>query len=240
MRFQGQAKLGFFPLPTPEAKRLKSWLNFPGEFAALDPCIGDGVAFAALLESTSARRYGIEIDAHRTAQAKTLGFEVLQANALDVRCPAESVSLLYLNPPYDWEYGQSRNQRLELVFLEHTFRWLKPEGVLLFVIPQPRIKSCAWLLAEHFRNIRVFRLTDPECARFKQVAVLGVRRKRHDRLRDAALTEATRYLEALSTQDQLGELVDAPVASYRVPESGPIILTSIGIPLDQVEDLLLK
>jgi hypothetical protein len=27
-----------------------------------------------------------------------------------MRCPVESVSLLYLNPPYDWESGQSGNQ----------------------------------------------------------------------------------------------------------------------------------
>jgi len=44
-----------------------------------------------------------------------LGIETLQANALDVRCPAESISLLYLNPPYDLEVGQMNNQRLELV-----------------------------------------------------------------------------------------------------------------------------
>jgi hypothetical protein len=41
---------------------------------------------------------------------------------------AESISLLYLNPPYDLESGQTNNQRLELVFLEHTYRWLKPGG----------------------------------------------------------------------------------------------------------------
>ena len=41
-------------------------------------------------------------------------------NTMDVRCPAEALSLLYLNPPYDFETGETNNQRLELVFLEHT------------------------------------------------------------------------------------------------------------------------
>jgi integrase len=58
---------------------------------------------------------------------------------MDVRCPAESVSFLYLNPPYDLEVGQTNNQRMELVFLEHTYRWLKPGGVLIFVIPQSQL-----------------------------------------------------------------------------------------------------
>lgn len=240
MRFQGQAKLGFFPLPSAEAVRLRRRLSFPEQFSALDPCVGDGAAFATLLESSNALSYGIEIDAHRSAQARAVGIDVLQANTLDVRCCTESVSLMYLNPPYDWEYGQGKNERLELIFLQHTYRWLKGEGVLLFVIPQPRMQSCARLLAEHFRDIRVYRLTAPQSLRFKQVAIMAVRRKRHDRLRDSALTEAVRYLEGLAIQDQIAELGDTPKAGYQVPISGPLQLTNTGLPLDQVEDLLLQ
>jgi hypothetical protein len=99
MRAHGQAKLGFYPLPLAEADRLKSWLQFSEQCSALDPCVGDGVAFTHLLNGVMARRYGIEIDANRAEQAKALGIETLQANTLDVRCPAEAVSLLYLNPP---------------------------------------------------------------------------------------------------------------------------------------------
>jgi hypothetical protein len=33
------------------------------------------MAFAALLEGTTAARYGIEIDAHRSAQARSFGIE---------------------------------------------------------------------------------------------------------------------------------------------------------------------
>jgi hypothetical protein len=104
-----------------------------------------------------------------------------------VRCPAESISLLYLNPPYDLEVGQTDNQRLELVFLEHTYRWLKPSGVLIFVIPQPQLKSCARILSEYFGDLAVYRLTEPASVQYKQVAVLGRRRKRHQHLRDSAL-----------------------------------------------------
>src|SRR5713101_552254 len=153
MRPYGKARLGFFPLPVPEAARLKNCLAFPSEFSALDPCVGDGVAFAHLLHDVTAHRYGIEIDAHRTEQARNLGIEILQANAMDVRCQAEAVSLLYLNPPHDWEAGESNNQRLESVFLEHTYRWLKPTGVLVFVIPQLRLTKCARLLSEQFTDL---------------------------------------------------------------------------------------
>ncbi len=240
MRPQGQTKLGFFPLPVAEARRLKNWLSFPERFSALDPCVGDGLAFTHLLDGVSAHRYGIEIDASRAEQARAFGVETVQANAMDVRCPPEAVSLLYLNPPYDWESGESNNQRLELVFLEHSYRWLKTGGVLLFVIPQPRLAKCARLLSEHFTDLRVFRLTEPACLQYKQIVVLATRRKRHARVTDAALLDGVRYLEALTMKPELEPLGDAAEVRYEVPASEPAVLTNMGIPLDEVEDLLLE
>ena len=238
MHIHGKTKLGFFPLPATAAKRLKSYLAFPSQFSALDSCAGDGVAFTALLEGTAGQRYAIEIDAYRAAQARSLGLEALQANTMDVRCPVESLSLLYLNPSYDWEAGQSGNQRLELVFLEHSYRWLKPEGVLILVIPQARLKPCARLLADHFKDIRVYRLTEPECVQYKQIAILATRRKRSDRLRDSVLVDSTQYLEHLALQQELAPMGDLPETSYAVPPSGPVALTNLGLPLDEIEDLL--
>jgi hypothetical protein len=55
MRPHGKTKLGFFPLPAPEAEGLKNRLAFALEFSALDPCVGDGV--------------GIEIDTYRVEPA---------------------------------------------------------------------------------------------------------------------------------------------------------------------------
>ena len=240
MRPYGKTKLGFFPLPIAESTRLKNWLAFPQQFSALDPCVGDGVAFANLLRDVPAHRYGIEIDAYRAEQAQALGVETVQADAMDVRCPAESLSLLYLNPPYDWEAGASNNQRLESVFLEHTYRWLKPAGVLVFVIPQLHVAKCARLLCEQFTDLRVFRLTEPACLRYKQIAVLATRTKRHARLSDAALLDAVRYLETLAPKAELEPLGDTPDVRYEVPASEPVLLTNTGIPLDELEDLLLE
>jgi Uncharacterised methyltransferase family (DUF6094) len=240
MRPHGKTKLGFFPLPLPEAARLKNWLAVASESSAIDPCVGDGVAFTHLLHGATAHRYGIEIDAYRAEQARALGIETLQANTMDVRCQAEAVSLLYLNPPYDWESGESNNQRLEFVFLEHTYRWLKAGGVLIFVIPQLRLAKCARLLAEYFTDLRVFRFTEPACLQYKQIVVLGTRRKRHSKVSDAVLADGVRYLEALATKTDLEPQGDNPEFQYEVPSSEPVVLTHVGIPLDEVEDLLLE
>src|SRR5580704_17259922 len=238
MRPHGKTKLGFFPLALEEAERLKKCLAFASEFSALDPCVGDGVAFTHLLQGITAHRYGIEIDAYRAERACAVGIETLQANTMDVRCQAEAVSLLYLNPPYDWESGESNNQRLELVFLDHSYRWLKSSGVLVFVIPQLRLAKCARLLSEHFTDLRVFRLTDPACLQYKQIVVVATRRKRHSKVTDAALLDAVRYLEALATKSEIEPLGDTAEVRYEVPASEPAVLTNMGIPLDEVEDLL--
>jgi SAM-dependent methyltransferase len=239
MRPQGKTKLGFFPLPTPEAERLRNYLAFSSAFSAVDPCVGDGLAFTQLLKQTPADRYGIEIDANRVEHAKALGIETLHANTMNVRCLAESISLLYLNPPYDLEVGQTNNQRLELVFLEHTYRWLKPGGVLVFVIPQPQLKACARILGEHFGDLAIYRLTEPASVQYKQVVVLGTRRKRHQHLRDSVLLESVRWLERLAWKTDLPALTHAPATRCEIPPSGPVVLTNSGIPLDEVEDLLL-
>jgi hypothetical protein len=58
---------------------------------------------------------------------------VIQGNCFDVHSAVESFSLLFLNPPYDFEVSENRNARMEYLFLDQTYRWLKPGGVLVLV-----------------------------------------------------------------------------------------------------------
>jgi len=240
IRNAGRLKLGFYPLPQSEAQKLKSHLAFPAEpFAALDPCVGDGAAFATILENTTALRYGIELDSYRAEQARKLGIDVAHGNALETQCRVDSLALVYLNPPYDFEVGRTDNQRMELVFLRHTGRWVMPGGILIFIVPQRQLVGCARILAEHFENIRVYRLTAPESLKYNQVAVLAVRRKRQNRLRDELLEAHTRQLEQLAQAD-LPPLPDRTDIRYPVPPTAPSALVCNGLPLDEIEDKLIE
>jgi 16S rRNA G966 N2-methylase RsmD len=238
MRLAGRLKLGFYPLPVREAQRIRTRLKYPEQFSAIDPCVGDGVAFKELLGSSDAHAYGVEIDSYRAEQAEQLGIKVIQANALTVRSPVESVSLLYLNPPYDFEIGQQGNKRLESVFLEHTYRWLRQKGVLVFVIPQTQLRVCARLLAEQFIDLRIYRMTELESVQYSQVVVMALRRPRTVHLQDSELLQSTEYLRRMADQAEIEPLTDAADATYAVPPSGPASFVGQGIPLDKVEDLL--
>ncbi len=86
MRLAGKERLGFYPLPVAEANRIRGFLQFPkASCAALDPCVGDGVAFAALTADSEVLRYGIELDAYRAEQARERIPSVLHGNALEVQ-----------------------------------------------------------------------------------------------------------------------------------------------------------
>jgi hypothetical protein len=244
MRPAGRARLGFYPLPIPEAERIRRFVAFPDQqCCALDPCVGDGAAFAEITSVKRVLRYGIELEAGRADQARTKEIEVIHGNSFDVQCPVESFSLVYLNPPYDFEISEERSQRMEKLFLEHVYRWLKPGGILVLIVPARRIADCTVLLSRHFRDIRVYRLTEPESVRYGQVAVFGLRRTRQerDRLLDAEIIQAQLWLASVEREFQiLSPLPLEPDHLYAAPPGGPVRLVHRGLPLDQIEDLLPK
>ena len=121
MRFEGKSRLGFYPLPLSEAQRIRKFLLFPDEpSSAIDPCVGDGVAFEAITTGADVLRYGIELDAYRADQARKRVPNTIQGNALEVHCPVESLSCVYCNPPYDWTLRPADSRRTEQAFLSHT------------------------------------------------------------------------------------------------------------------------
>ena len=165
------------------------------------------------------------------------GIETIQGNAFDAIARPESFSLLYLNPPYDSEIGSIANRRMEAVFLEHTYRWLTMEGVLILVIPFERLHDCAGILASHFTQFAVLRMTDEESVKYRQIAVLGLRRD----VRGAAVENNKRQLLSVGLYGSflgLPELQPDACLPYSVPPSGAAELSYRGLPYDLLEDLL--
>jgi len=106
MRLAAALRMAFYPLPVSEAERLRRFLRFPESgCAAIDPSVGDGVAFAALTGNASIFRYGLELDSYRAEQARERVQHVIQGNALETHCPVESLSLLYENCPMGPNWG---------------------------------------------------------------------------------------------------------------------------------------
>jgi hypothetical protein len=236
-RNAARLKMGYYPLPESEATRLRALLEFTGPASVVDPCVGQGTALEIVTQGAGVRRFGVELDAERALIAQSKGIGTIQGNAFDAVAKPESFSLLYLNPPYDSEIGQVANNRMERLFLDHTYRWLAMDGVLAIVIPFERLMDCAGLLSSHFTALNVFRMTDEESVRFRQIAVLGVR----SNVRGSAIDANKRLLQRIGlygNYQELPELAPDACEPYRVPPSGESALSYRGLPYDLLEDLL--
>lgn len=237
MRNAARLKMGYYPLPESEGVKLRSLLAYSQPASVIDPCVGQGLALRLITSDALARCYGVELDAERARLVSASGIETIQGNVFDAVVSSESFSLLYLNPPYDSEIGSIANRRMEAVFLEHTYRWLMMDGILVFVIPFERLHDCAGILSSHFAGLNVYRMTDPDSVQYRQIAVLGVRRE----VRGIAVENNKRQLQSIGIYgsfQKLPELTPGVCTPYIVPASGPVEMSYRGLPYDLLEDLL--
>jgi len=235
MRNVARLKMGYYPLPESEGVKIRSLLTYTQPASVIDPCVGQGTALHLVTSNAAVRRYGVELDAERAQIAGANGIETIQGNAFDAIARPESFSLLYLNPPYDSEIGSIANRRMEVVFLEHTYRWLAMEGVLILVIPFERLHDCAGILGSHFTQLAVLRMTDEESVQYRQIAVFGVRRD----VRGAAVESNKRQLVNIGLYgsfQKLPELHSGACPPYLVPPSSEAELSYRGLPYDLLED----
>jgi SAM-dependent methyltransferase len=244
-RPQSKVRMGYVPLPEAEARRIRRHLMYPSSgIAVLDPCVGEGRALELITESVNGHRYGIELDAHRAAQARARVGHVIYGDCFDVECHVESFSLLMLNPPYDSAPNdEGASERMEALFLQHTYRWLKPGGILILVIPVAQLAVCGNRLSVQFKGTEAYRLSEPDSVRYKQVVLFGVRRTRRERerLSEWEITQARiEYGRKARDYESLPVLTGEPGHVYPVPEAGPVEMIHRGLPLDVIEDLLPK
>lgn len=237
MRNAARLKMGYYPLPESEGVKLRSLLSYSQSASVIDPCVGQGHALRLVTSEAPVRRYGVELDAERARIASASGIDTIQGNTFDAVVRSESFSLLYLNPPYDSEIGSIANRRMEAVFLEHTYRWLIMQGILVLVIPFERLHDCAGILSSHFSNLNVLRMTDPDSVQYRQIAVLGVRHE----VRGLTVENNKRQLQSIGLYgsfQKLPELSLGVCAPYSVPASDAVDISYRGLPYDLLEDLL--
>jgi tRNA1(Val) A37 N6-methylase TrmN6 len=243
MRTAGRLKLAYYPLASAEAERIRRFLQFQGEASVLDPCAGTGAALQTITHDAPVLRYGIELDAYRAGEAKRVLDHVIQGSAFEAHAPVESFSFLYINSPFDFEIGEGKNQRMERIFLEYVYRWVRQAGGLVMIAPFDRVYECRNVLTPHFRDKAIYRLTEPEAVKYKQVVVFGIRRTRQERERmtDHAVQQGNRRLLELTRRyEEIPPLPDTPDRMYTVPPSLPAKPEYRGLPLDLIEDLLEK
>lgn len=152
--------------------------------------------------------YGIEPNVERAREALDPIPNLLVTSYFTATLSEGGFQLAFVNPPYDTESADDvgvggagpsgpsgtttkRSERLELRFLRRTTNKLAADGVLVWIVPQVRLREAAKHLAEHYRDLACWRFPDvpwrppdapdrpltPMYAAFSQVALLGRRRR---------------------------------------------------------------
>ena len=183
-------KAGFYPTQEPQAVYMKQLIEFSGDAIAIDTTCGTGEILAYLCDQPENENgevvnnvvtYGVEIDLARGEQAKETLDHVIVAPIESCIISNDAVQFAYLNPPYLSTIKDStgKTERMEFIELERILRYLAPGGVLMYVIPYYRLghDRIARLLATHFNKVSVMRYTDENFDEFKQVVIIGHRKK---------------------------------------------------------------
>ncbi|MDY6839631.1 MAG: DUF6094 domain-containing protein [Thermodesulfobacteriota bacterium] len=231
MRLAAQAKMGYYPTPEGVVPIIKKYLRRQREglIRVLDPCAGEGTAVRAIGSHLDAESFGIEVDLERGSKAKDVLTKCLVTDYQNTRISHNSFSALYLNPPYDWAVRDdeiAKSERYERTFLRDCTPYLCPGGILVYLIPQNRLDGhIARMLSYRFEKLSVFRFPEAEYRAFKQLAILGMLKKRPDK--DDSISEYLKQCGQL--QAVVPYLSEDPPHVYEVPlapSKGIFIFTS--------------
>lgn len=174
-RLESQAKMGYYPTPEETLEYIMAMLDIRPGALLLDPCCGEGDAITCIAEK-GGRSFGIELDTERAIQASDILDNVLCGSIYEaIIRPLESFSMLYLNPPYDWEAGE----RAEYRFLKHSHKWLMKGGLLVYLVPEHvlSMEKVSRFVSSHYTDIQVFKFTRDDYPAFRQAVLFGVKRK---------------------------------------------------------------
>ncbi|MBI1856264.1 MAG: class I SAM-dependent methyltransferase [Chloroflexi bacterium] len=174
MRPPALERLGFYPTANVVVELLKTYFQPAETGRLLDPCAGEGTAASILARALNCHSWGAELSPSRAAFALEKMDRLFNAPWQSCHLTNESVTLLFLNPPYSHD-RLGDQKRLELEFLKSTTPKLMRGGALIYVVPHPLLRDLdvASHLAGYYENITVHRYPETE---FNQVIVLAVKR----------------------------------------------------------------
>ena len=200
-RLMNQVRMGYYPTDPDNIAHILRGIQFPEGVTTnvFDPCCGCGKALRQIAEGNNCFAYGVELDEFRADEAQTRLHRVGVGSFFRSRISNEAFHLMFLNPPYlsVLTEGGSKTRHEKRFLMESLFH-LMQGGLLIYVIPFYRLTpDICKILADNFSGLGVWRFTDSEFKKFKQVAVMGLRKKRCEDAEAAAMLERQSYDPAL-------------------------------------------
>lgn len=181
-RLMNNVKMGYYPTDPNNIALMLQGISFPEGVTTnvFDPCCGCGKALRQIAQGNNCYAYGVELDESRAEEAQSRLHRVAFGSFFHSDISRESFHLMFLNPPYLSVLNESGSRaRHEKRFLIESIPHLLYGGLLLYVIPYYRLTAdICRVLCDNFENITVWRFTDGEFKKYKQVVVMGTRKRR--------------------------------------------------------------
>ena len=196
-RLMNNVRMGYYPTDPENIAHILRGIKFPEGVTTnlLDPCCGCGKALRQMAQGNNCFTYGIELDEHRAEEAQTRLHRIGMGSFFHGRISDQAFHLMLLNPPYLSVLTEGGGRtRSEKRFLIESIGHLMLGGLLIYIIPYYRLTpDICRILSDNFEDISVWRFTDGEFEKFKQAAILGVRKRREDDPDSAAELEKLAY-----------------------------------------------
>ena len=178
-RLLSQVKMGYYPIEEQHYPAILS-LVAPATPAhkLLDPFAGEGAFLEAAARAWGMTPYANELDGERAEQC-IARFGPKQA----VRCDAERLSastgafsLGWFNPPYAHDRAAPTDaKRVEFRLLRHSWKWIQPGGLVLWVIYRQHLTDhAAGFLSKHTARVDVWALPGKHLTEYDQIVVAAV------------------------------------------------------------------
>ena len=207
-RLMNNIRMGYYPTDLDHVALITRGIAFPQGVTTnlLDPCCGTGAALRKMAMGNNCFCYGVELDRSRAEQAQGQLHRVGFGSFFGARISPRAFHVVFLNPPYlsvlSEQGGRSRDEKR---FLLESLPLLAYGGLMVYIVPYYRMtEDICQIFCDNFEQVSVHRFLDGEFKKFKQVAVMGLRRQRVDSGDDAeTLCEAASHPDRLPTLDLL-------------------------------------
>lgn len=209
-------KMGAYYTDVSHCQRIGNLFMFPDEeVCVLEPCVGDAEAVLAVTGNKSKENikiFGVEINpvtCEKLEEEHRVDY-LLNADFLSgIRVSHNVFSFCFSNPPYGTV--QDEKKRLETMFVDKMANYITVDGILALVIPYYVLTDEAFLKTffKWFQPLAEFRFDDEVYQQFKQIVVIGMKRKSIGYLRST-------YDEYLSRIDSIEKLPYLPAANEDV------------------------
>lgn len=179
-------KMGAYYTDTNHCKRIGKLFTFPEEeVCILEPSIGDASAVEAVtgcIGKENLKVFGVELNPLTCKKLNALEDRkvdyLLNADFLNgVKISHNVFSFCFSNPPYG--VANDVNKRYETLFVDKMANYIMVDGILALVIPYYVLTDMEFLKTffKWFQPLATFRFDDDVYQQFKQIVVIGMKRK---------------------------------------------------------------